>query len=103
MRHQLAALFLMLPVAALAQSDSADQKPAANPENTTVSAPAPSSEEPKPVKLVCVKMAAETGSHMGGRRECHTQQEWDMMHRQSESYLRDNNRAINQATPGSGR
>lgn len=102
---RLATLFLILPLAALAQpaSDAADQKAAPNPENATVSAPAPGADAPKPVKILCVKMAAETGSHMGGRRECHTQQEWDMIHRQSESYLRDNDRAINQATLGNGR
>ena len=95
--------FLAMPLAALAQSATdADQKAAPNPENTTVSAPAQATKTPKPVKIVCVKTQADTGSHMGGRRECHTEQEWAMIHRLSVSYLRDNDRASNQAPP-SGR
>ena len=99
MRSILLPVFLvLLPLPALAQA--ADQQPAPNPENATVSAPAPAADAPKPVKIVCVKTQADTGSHMGGRRECHTEQEWAMIHRQSESYLRENARAINQAPPG---
>jgi hypothetical protein len=90
MRYQLAALFLLLPLAALAQpapdpaAPNPDQQAAPKVENATVNGQK-DADAPKPVKMICVRAPAETGSHMGARRECHTQEEWDMMHRQSEA------------------
>jgi hypothetical protein len=38
---------------------------------------------PKTVKIICVRGEADTGSHFGARKTCHTQEEWDMIHEQS--------------------
>ncbi len=48
----------------------------------TPSAPTPA-DPPKPVKIICVRGEAETGSHFGSSKVCHTQAEWDVIHNQS--------------------
>ena len=34
-------------------------------------------------KLICVRGQAETGSHFGASKVCHTESEWAMIHNQS--------------------
>ena len=34
-------------------------------------------------KIVCVRGQAETGSHFGASKVCHTESEWAMIHNQS--------------------
>ena len=34
-------------------------------------------------KLICVRGQAETGSHFGASKVCHTESEWVMIHNQS--------------------
>jgi hypothetical protein len=62
------ALPLMLAGAAGAQTAAPDT-PAATPQT--------------PPKLICVRGQAETGSHFGPSKVCHTESEWAMIHAQS--------------------
>src|SRR5579864_2219167 len=51
----------------------------------TADAPA-AAPEPKPEpsqKIICVRGQAETGSHFGASKVCHTESEWAMIHNQS--------------------
>jgi len=36
-----------------------------------------------PEKIICVRGQAETGSHFGASKVCHTESEWAMIHNQS--------------------
>ena len=64
------ALLIALAGAASAQTPTADA-PAA--------APAPAA----PPKMICVRGEADTGSHFGASKVCHTESEWAMIHNQS--------------------
>ena len=45
---------------------------------------APNAPAPEPAqKLICVRGQAETGSHFGASKVCHTESEWAMIHNQS--------------------
>ncbi len=78
-------------VSALAQVTPSENAPAAQPaeskpatlptEKTEVTADAPK------VKIICVREPAETGSHMGGGKECHTETEWASIHERSTDTL----------------
>ncbi|MDB5740970.1 MAG: hypothetical protein JWP16_2010 [Alphaproteobacteria bacterium] len=95
-----AAIFLFLITGASAQTaapDAADQKPSPSTEHTTVTADAPVA--PKPIKIICVKSAAETGSHMGATKECHSEAEWDMIHHQSERTMDRFHTILNSQSP----
>ena len=78
------ALFSVMAPAAMAQ-DAAPAAPSAaiapGVEQKEVTADAPK------VKTICVRRPAETGSHFGGGKECHTETEWTMQHNMSLSTL----------------
>ncbi len=56
-----------------------------------------------PPKMICVRGEAETGSHFGASKVCHTESEWAMIHNQSNRMLERYDIQNNQMTPGSGR
>jgi hypothetical protein len=101
MRVSLSVIFsVVLCAGASAQTaapDPADQKPSPGTEHTTVTADAPSA--PKPIKIICVKTPAETGSHMGASKECHSEAEWDMIHHQSERTMDRFHTILNTQSP----
>ena len=81
-----ALLFSVIAPAAMAQNatPAAPAAPAAiapGVEQKEVTADAPK------VKTICVRRPAETGSHFGGGKECHTETEWTMQHNMSLSTL----------------
>lgn len=43
----------------------------------------PASAPQPPEKIICVRGQAETGSHFGASKVCHTESEWAMIHNQS--------------------
>ena len=43
---------------------------------------------PDPNKRICRQQEAETGSIMGGKRECHTRAEWGEIDKQNEANTR---------------
>jgi hypothetical protein len=57
---------------------------------------------PKTVKIICVRGEADTGSHFGARKTCHTQEEWDMIHGQSEHTLQRYETIQNNQPAGGG-
>jgi len=63
------ALMAMLASAASAQTG--------NSESVTVSADAPQ-------KQICVRNQADTGSHLGASKVCHTESDWAMIRNQSQ-------------------
>jgi hypothetical protein len=64
-------------IAMLASTASAQT---ANSESVTVTGIAPQ-------KLICVRNEADTGSHFGASKVCHTENEWTMIHNQSQRTL----------------
>ena len=60
------ALTVLLATGARAQTPAPDAPAAAPPE-----------------KIICVRGQAETGSHFGASKVCHTESEWAMIHNQS--------------------
>jgi hypothetical protein len=67
--------------------------------DAAAAAPAPAA----PQKMICVRGEAETGSHFGASKVCHTESEWTMIHNQSNRMLERYDIQNNQMTPGSGR
>ena len=51
-------------------------------------------------KLVCVRSHADTGSHFGGGKVCHTESEWAMIHDQS-SRMMERYDTLQNKMPGS--
>jgi len=84
------ALTVALAGAASAQTATPD---------AAAAAPAPVA----PPKMICVRGQAETGSHFGASKVCHTENEWTMIHNQSNRMLERYDTQNNQQTPGSGR
>jgi hypothetical protein len=80
------ALVTLLAGPACAQSSSPDA-PAA--------APAP--------KLICVRGQADTGSHFGASKVCHTESEWAMIHNQSAHTMEHFDSQTSQQAPAGGR
>jgi hypothetical protein len=65
---------------------------------TTADAPQPSQ------KIVCVRGQADTGSHFGASKVCHTESEWAMIRNQSTRMLEQYDTLQNkQVTPSGGR
>jgi hypothetical protein len=58
--------------------------------------------EPPP-KLICVRGQAETGSHFGASKVCHTQGEWAIIHDESGRMLERYDALQNKQAPASGR
>ena len=74
MRLSVAALFVAaIASPALAQDATPVAPPATSTEKAEVSADAPK------VKIICVRHEADTGSHMGATKECHTEAERAMI------------------------
>src|SRR5436305_4822869 len=69
------AVVLATPLQAGAQEPAAAPASAANTVTTTPATTAAAA----PDQVTCKLRGAETGSHLGGRRECHTQREWQRM------------------------
>lgn len=67
----------------------------AAPDATAAAAPDPSQ------KLVCVRSDADTGSHFGAGKVCHTESEWTMIRNQSRRTMeRYDSLQSKQAPPG---
>jgi len=69
------ALVLATPLQAVAQQPAAAPASAANTVTTTPTTTAAAG----PDQVTCKVRPPETGSMIGGRRECHTQREWERM------------------------
>jgi hypothetical protein len=81
------AIGLGLATAAIAQSAGTSA-----PANSTVS---------DPDRIVCHDSPAPTGTRLGGRRECHTQKQWDMMRQQDQQTINSvQMKGLNTAPPG---
>ncbi len=52
----------------------------------TAAPDAPAAAAPPP-KMICVRSQADTGSHFGATKVCHTEAEWAMIHSQSNNTL----------------
>ena len=61
-------------------------QPAAPPAPQMAQTPAPAPQS-DPDQIVCKPMPAQTGSRIGGGRECRTQREWDQRMKESQSIL----------------
>ena len=61
-------------------------QPAAPPAPQIAQTPAPAPQS-NPDQIVCKPMPAQTGSRIGGGRECRTQREWDRRMKQSQAIL----------------
>jgi len=93
------AVCMLLAAQASAQTASSPAKP-----DTVQLAPAPEAAAeapPKRVRIICVKTEADTGSHFGAHKECHTEDEWAMIHSQT-AYSLEQYRAMQtrSAPPG---
>ena len=52
-------------------------------------------------KMVCRNLAAQTGSRLGGRRECRTQKEWDdIQHQQQDETSKMQTRGLTSGVKG---
>jgi len=52
-------------------------------------------------KMVCRNLAAQTGSRLGGRRECRTQKEWDdIQHQQQDETSKMQTRGLTSGVRG---
>ena len=61
---------------------------------------APAAEPPQ--KLICVRGQAETGSHFGASKVCHTESEWAMIHNQSSRTMERYDTLQNRQLPAAG-
>ena len=62
--------------------------------------------EPKPEpsqKMICVRGQAETGSHFGASKVCHTESEWAMIRNQSQHTMERYDTQNRQSMPAGGR
>ena len=85
------AVFLAVFLGVVAQTAMAQNSASTEPPASAAIAPGVEQKEvtadaPK-VKTICVRRPAETGSHFGGGKECHTETEWTMEHNMSISTL----------------
>jgi len=55
----------------------------ANGAETITPAPPATTATEQPKKVICVRSLADTGSHLGASKVCHTENEWLMIHNQS--------------------
>jgi len=53
-------------------------------------------------KVICVRGQAETGSHFGASKVCHTESEWAMIHAQSARTMERYDTQSRQQAPGGG-
>jgi hypothetical protein len=53
-------------------------------------------------KVICVRTQAETGSHFGASKVCHTESEWEMIHKQTERTMERYDTVQNKQPPRSG-
>jgi hypothetical protein len=59
---------------------------------------------PQPAeKIICVRSQAETGSHFGAGKVCHTESEWTMIHNQTGRTMERYDATQNRQAPGGGR
>ena len=56
-----------------------------------------------PQKLICVRSQADTGSHFGASKICHTESEWAMIRSQSNQTLDRYDTLQNKQPPSPGR
>jgi hypothetical protein len=66
----------------------------------TVAPNAPASEPAQ--KLICVRGQAETGSHFGASKVCHTESEWAMIHNQSSHTMEQSDTLQNRQPTAAG-
>ena len=92
-RHAVAVCAVaLLPLAGTAVSAEQSQPPA--PAETEAVAPAEGTEAPAeaasdkdPNEVICKKLAAETGTRLGKRKECRTRREWDSIEAEAKENL----------------
>jgi hypothetical protein len=53
-------------------------------------------------KLICVRGQADTGSHFGASKVCHTESEWAMIHNLSSRTIERYDTLQNRQPPGGG-
>jgi hypothetical protein len=76
---------------------------AANAQSPDAPAAAPESKPPPSEKVICVRGQAETGSHFGASKVCHTESEWAMIHNQSQHTMERYDTQNRQSAPAGGR
>jgi hypothetical protein len=79
------------PPAQPATVQTATATPEAAPAPATQPAPVAATTDPK--KIVCKRLAPETGTRLGSRMQCLTNAQWDAITRQSQDAIRDNQKA----------
>ena len=73
---------------------------AARAQPVTPDAPAAAPEQSQ--KVICVRGLADTGSHLGASKVCHTESEWAMIRNQSTRTLERYDTLQNKQVPTSG-